>query len=277
VTYGVIFDAKGLKDYEYPQIAERFYRDTKDHELTILQDNGLYRHLRMMPPKSKSSCYWYDVITWPGNLVFRGDGETYAFTRLQDMFEFFRSGIYKNGSVHINPSYWAEKLTSNRDCVKTYDQDRFTKYIGQMVLENEESYPGLTDAWNAAVDGFCADYDISHQEGAWEALNNFEYELWRAKCSCGAEKEERERYDVQAWGRDKGHLTSVNGPKPGHKLEIKSRSFTFDPCDMDFKDYDWWFLWALYGIVVAIREYDTRKGHGQSVDIAAAGEVVIIG
>jgi hypothetical protein len=274
----VIPDLSKLKDYEHPQIAERFYRETEHHELTVLHDDGLYRHLRMMPPKTRSSSYWYDIITWPHNLVFRGDGESFAWSRVEDMFEFFRSGIYKDGSLHISASYWAEKLTSNRECAKSYDQDGFTKYIGQMILEYEESYPGLTDAWNAAVDGFYADYDISHQEGAWEALNNFEYGPWhKARCSCGRESAwEEHAYDAKRWARDNGHHLSNGKDAPGHKVEIARKdSFTFDPSDMDFKDYDWWFLWSLYGILRAIQEYDLRKGHAPARDVALAGTVIL--
>lgn len=272
-------DLSKLKDYEYPEIAERFYRETEHHELTILNDDGFYRHLRMMPPKTRSSAYWYDVVTWPHNLVFRGDGESYAFSRTEDMFTLFREGLYKDGLIHINPGYWSEKLTSNRECAKSYDQDRFTKYIGQMVLESEEAYPGLTDAWNEAVEGWSASYDISHQEGAWEALNNFEYGPWsKAECSCGCESAwEEQAYDAKAWARENGHQDSNGFPRTGHKVEIvRKDSFTFDPCDMDFKDYDWWFLWSLYGIVRAIQEYDRRKGVSRAVDVSKAGRVVLV-
>jgi hypothetical protein len=273
-------DLSKLRDHEYPKIAERFYRDTEHHELTVLQDNGLYRHLRMMPPKSKSSCYWYDVVTWPHNLVFRGDGETFAFSRVEDMLAFFRSGLYKDGSIHINATYWAEKLTTNRECVNTYDDEKFKAYVGEMIAESEEEYPGLTKAWEEATEGFCADYDLEHEQGAWEALNNFEYgQRYIGTCSCGQRFEGEHRYDVGDWARKGGHKDSIGADKPGHHCKITVKeAFTFDPSDMGsaFKDYDWWFLWSLYGIVKAIAAYDRHKGNGMAMDVAEAGSVVLV-
>jgi hypothetical protein len=273
-------DTSKLPAYKYPKIAERFYRETAEHELTIFQDNGVYRHLRMAPPKTKSSFYWYDVITWPGNLVFRGDGESFAFNRLTDMFEFFRSGIHKDGSLHINASYWAEKLSSNRECVMTYDDEKFSEYVADYLKECEESFPGLMEAWEEATEGFAADYDITHEQGAWEALNNFTFgETYTAKCSCGKESPAEEfQYAAKEWAIRGGHQSNYNTDKPGHKVEIARREpFTFELSDMNFKDYDWWFLWSLYGILKAIKAYDERTGNMQAVDIANAGEVVVIG
>src|SRR5580692_6155935 len=92
-------------------VAECFQRDTANHEMTVLHDDGLYRHLRFMQvitdeltgKQSRSSFYWFDLVTWPGNLVINGDMETFAFARSDDMFGFFRGD-------RINPGYWAEKV-----------------------------------------------------------------------------------------------------------------------------------------------------------------------
>jgi len=70
--------------------AERFKRDTKDHEMTVLHEDGLYRHLRFRKPAGGYSEYWFDLVTWPGVLVIRGDMETFAFSRTEDMLAFFR-------------------------------------------------------------------------------------------------------------------------------------------------------------------------------------------
>lgn len=263
-----------LKDYEYPKIAKRFYRETQHHELTVLHDDGLYRHLRMAPPKDKSSCFWYEIITWPGSLVLRGDGESFAFAREEDMLGFFRSGIYKDGSLHINPSYWAEKITSNRECVRTYEEEHFEKYVQEMLRESEETYPGLTEAWKKATSGFTAEYDTSYEEGAFHALNDFSYgKSYTARCSCGySSPEEKYEYDAKAWSRDNGHAT-----RSGHKVEIVCKNpFIFELSDIgdSFKDYDWWFLWALYGILRAIQEYDVLKGYGATQDVTKTGVVV---
>ena len=82
---------------DYSEIRERMLSATADHKLTILHNDGLYRHIRFKNPKS--IFYWFDLITWPGVLVFKGDMGCYVFSRLDDMFEFFTGPT-------INPGYW---------------------------------------------------------------------------------------------------------------------------------------------------------------------------
>lgn len=274
-------DLSKLKDYEYPKIAERFFVETEHHELTVLHDDGDYRHLRMMPRRPRSSAYWYEIVTWPGSLAFRGDGESYVFSIFgEDMFKLFRNGVGENGLIHINASYWAEKLSSDRD-VRKYDDDKFEEFTAAILKDSEETWPGLTAAWEKATNSFMADYDIHHEAGAWEALSNFSYgESYTAKCSCGKSSIELPyEFDAKAWARSNGHQDSVGNDKPGHTVEIKHKHpFTFELSDIGdtFKDYDWWFLWSLYGIVKAIQEYDRLKGHGGPVDIAVAGKTVLV-
>ena len=50
---------------------ERFAKDTATHAMTILRDDGLYRHLRFKRPNTSS--YYFDIITWPGYLAITGD------------------------------------------------------------------------------------------------------------------------------------------------------------------------------------------------------------
>ena len=101
------------------EVRAQFLQYTRNHELTILQDQGVYRHVRFRNPTSSS--YWYDLITWPGNLVVNGDYGAYHFARTYDMFEFF--GDYAWG---INPHYWGEKLCGahpGRDGAKSYSHE----------------------------------------------------------------------------------------------------------------------------------------------------------
>ena len=55
------------------EIDSRFLIDTAFHRPEIIRDDGLYRHLRRSSPKT--SCYYYDVITWHGYLTVTGDIE----------------------------------------------------------------------------------------------------------------------------------------------------------------------------------------------------------
>src|SRR5689334_2637077 len=109
-------------------IRERFQRETAGHVMEIKHDDGSYRHLRFHNPKV--SGYWFDLITTPWTLVFRGDGESFVFSRIEDMFAFFRGPVGR-----INPGYWAEKLTSDRDSVMTYEEDLLKRQVADELKE----------------------------------------------------------------------------------------------------------------------------------------------
>ncbi|MEL6183377.1 MAG: hypothetical protein AAFU79_02050 [Myxococcota bacterium] len=80
-----------------------FLRDVRNHQLEVLREDGLYRHLRFSQPDTINRRF--DLVTWPGHLVYTGDMGDYHFSRIRDMLVFFRGD-------HINPSYWGQKLLS---------------------------------------------------------------------------------------------------------------------------------------------------------------------
>lgn len=53
------------------EAAERFTKDVAGHVMTVLHDDGLYRHLRFVQPDR--SGYWFEIVTWPGSLAVRGE------------------------------------------------------------------------------------------------------------------------------------------------------------------------------------------------------------
>lgn len=78
-------------------------------------------------PDSKNQAtvnMWFDLVTWPGFLTISGDMGCWTFSRVEDMFTFFRGRELK-----INPSYWAEKLQhgthGGSDAGKVWDSDSF--------------------------------------------------------------------------------------------------------------------------------------------------------
>lgn len=85
-------------------VAEQFASDVAGHQMTVLHEAGLYRHIRYATPGT--GMYSFDLVTFPGHLVVTGDMGTFTFARLPDMFEFFRA------SAHVNVAYWAQKATS---------------------------------------------------------------------------------------------------------------------------------------------------------------------
>lgn len=137
------------------------------HEMTILHDDGLYRHLRCKSPDHGT--YWFELITVPGSLTFRGDGESFVFARIQDMFDFFRS------SRGINPTYWSEKLTSARDAALKYDEESFRAQVWQHVREYGQEYRGLAKAVQEHFFDGWSDYYIGDEQQARQALDSFSY------------------------------------------------------------------------------------------------------
>lgn len=75
----------------------------RDHEMTVFLDQGVYRHLRFISPKT--SVGWFEIVTSPNLLTVHGDLGNFSFSRLDDMFEFFRGR-------EINPDYWSQKVQS---------------------------------------------------------------------------------------------------------------------------------------------------------------------
>lgn len=88
------------------RIKQRFQEDIKDHKMTIQQDDHLHRHLLFKRPGTGD--YWFEIITWPGTLCISGDMQTFVFSRLPDMFEFFIDPRYEK--VTMDVGYWSSKL-----------------------------------------------------------------------------------------------------------------------------------------------------------------------
>ncbi|HCA85495.1 MAG TPA: hypothetical protein DEQ61_08380 [Streptomyces sp.] len=145
-------------------MAKRFQRDTAGHQMTVLHDDGLYRHLRFTSPKSSE--YWFDLVTWPGRLAMCGDvGEDYVFTRLPDMFEFFRG-------KSINPHYWAEKLGGGRRSVKEYSEDLFRQLVVERFVEDAR-WNGVPPGTGKALRTWVLNEDLSDEHEARNVLEDF--------------------------------------------------------------------------------------------------------
>lgn len=86
---------------------EEFLKDVAKHQVNILHDDGVYRHIRFAAPGTR--CMSFDLVTWPGYLSYSGDMGDFTFSRLNDMFDFFSS---KGDELSINVSYWSSKLQS---------------------------------------------------------------------------------------------------------------------------------------------------------------------
>lgn len=150
----------------------RFAADTTGHQMTVLLDQGTYRHLRFARPGTSES--WFEIVTSPRLLTINGDMGTFTFTRLEDMFQFFRR---PDGS--INDYYWHEKLLASDKPAKTYSASLFTKRIledatGQLddaEVEGEQRAAALAELKESVLD-LSAD-----EQEATAALNSFSHDL----------------------------------------------------------------------------------------------------
>lgn len=157
-------DALPLRDRTYSAELARFEETTHDHQMKILHDDGLYRQIRFIGPKS--SFYYYDLVTWPGHLVIGGDVESYHFARTADMFSWFGSG-------GINPDYWSEKLQgpTHGDIAKRYSADMARANVLQWF---EDASDDLEADEIRELRAELDDQILSHEEFGWDATHAIE-------------------------------------------------------------------------------------------------------
>lgn len=151
--------------------AERFPRGTARHKMIVLHDDGLYRHLRFLNPQY-GQLTSFDLITWPDHLAISGDvSDAYVFTRLRDMFQFFRGH-------EVNPGYWSEKLQGDSRRVQVYDRDSFERQVKAHVVEaiREGDAPrGI----GAEVTREIFEWgEIDDESSARKELENFRFQEW---------------------------------------------------------------------------------------------------
>jgi len=228
----------------------RFAADTSKHQMTILRNDGLYRHLRFRAPDS--GFYWFDLITWPGYLAFVGDMDGYVFARTDDMFDFFRR------SKQINPVYWSEKIVDGRERAKRYSEDKARRYIEDHIASYGDEVPGLREEVQRRILGDDPTWDLAYEEGAREALRDFEFlpeTGVRARHVAMAEAEvDRLRRDSTATGYQ------VTAARQAFEKAKQDATFQFvDTWEWDLADWDWTFLWCCHAIRWGIEQYDAAR------------------
>ncbi|SET52433.1 hypothetical protein [Nonomuraea wenchangensis] len=233
---------------DYPEIAKRFAMDTRWHKMTVLHNDGLYRHLRC---RGRRGLYWFDIVTWPGSLAIRGDlNDAYVFSRTPDMFQFFRA----RRSKEINPDYWAEKLPEGRHSVQKYSQDLLHQHIRQALRDEYEDFLHARLTERASQLGLdtvnllgpelakpCHEQTRDHMRRLRKAVHEHFFDPW---WGCGTEYEE-----TVLRGLDEFSFTSDDG----HKFQFEGWQ------EWDLRDWDWSFLWACHAIVWGVQRYDAVK------------------
>jgi len=157
------------------RVRRQFERNTADHELTVVRDDGLYRHLRCQAPGTWS--YGFDIVTWPGYLFIGGDVDDFVFARIPDMFEFFGDGTKYSGG--INPSYWSEKLQGPRaiDQAERYSSERLRAQIREWCRERCEELDRaeVEDLERAVAEKLLDREELADQTSALFLVRDFEH------------------------------------------------------------------------------------------------------
>ena len=165
---------------DYPESAARFARETSGHTMTVLFEQGLYRHLRF--ESADGSGYRFDLHTSPNRLMFHGEVGTYIFS-VWPTADLFR--VFSESSIGDRPNfgYWNEKLVAWSEPAIQFSCDLFDKRVAEELTKAEEFFPGVAAAWKSFVE---AEYNTEFEEIAREALAAFEYlpegqwgEAWR--------------------------------------------------------------------------------------------------
>lgn len=202
---------------------ELFLKDVTDHKITVIRDDGVHRHVQFRKPGTY--CMGFDLITWPGYLCYAGDMGCNLFARMEDMFEFFRVAPNKSSALHINLSYWSEKLQAS-DC-----NGRWAKGVKRFSEE----------AFKAAIkDRFD---EIVSDADEWPAPRKAE--LWEA-------------IEADIFGQlyDDGHEAQI--AVRDFSFDDQHDLFT-GFFERDVTDYTYHFVWCCYAIAWGVRQYDALK------------------
>lgn len=221
---------------KYSCTEERFLKDAAAHQMEVLRDDGVNRHLRFKNPESNA--YWFDIITWPGTLCVDGDMGTFVFRRLHDMFVFFRTDqehydrTGRADKLAINPSYWDEKLRApNPRDAQEYSADAFRQHVKEAFDSwVEVSQPDEEDSTLAERDEF---HDAKN--ALWKALENEVLPI-------------ADDGDIRAYDAAREFRCDE---APGFNME--------DCWEWDCREFKFDFLWNCYAIAWGIKAYDKAK------------------
>ena len=199
---------------------EQFIKDVADHKMTVIRDDGVYRHIHCGKPGDSNQ--YFEIITWPGSLCYTGDMGTYVFERTDDMFEFFRGGgdrpLYR-----ISMGYWAEKLQAidthgkyeefSYEVLKKGMAERFEQWCKNQLLDGIDK---------PAINGRRVMFDIM--------IKGLQYEEDEIVC--------RQVID---------------------DFEFEGSPVFTDTFEFDFSVYTHHYKWCCHALRWAINEYDKAK------------------
>jgi len=168
------------------EIQAQFLKDIATHEMTILSDCGVFRCIRFAD--TQSTCMHFTLTTWPDHIAISGDMGNFVFSRIKDMFSFFR-----DREMEINPGYWAEKCVVAADSlhgIREFDPGK----LRNAVIERFKDHFEDTDIEEAMQcwEELC--FDVLSSESTHEAYENardFEFGGFALPDFCAAEIESK--------------------------------------------------------------------------------------
>jgi hypothetical protein len=197
---------------------ESFLKNVANHEMQVILDDGIHRHIRFKNPKD--STQWFELVTWPDYLAYVGDMGSYTFSRLKDMFEFFRTAPKGETGLHINPSYWGEKLEAveRHNGYHQFAPDKVREQIEEKVVEWVEEYgfgkEEVESLREELSDHICYDDGLSE---AYSSVGSFHIEI------------------------------------AGHDLRFE------DIFEWVWEDFTGRYIWCCYALAWGIKKYDEAK------------------
>lgn len=211
---------------------EEFLKHVKNHKMKIINDSDVCRHILFRQPNDSDR--YFQITTWPNHLCISGDMGTYVFSRIQDMFNFFKGDI--------NPGYWGEKLQSgagsNKDAIFEYSSDKAEQFIKDIV---REKLPNIDEKiQNDIAERICGEvgvHEYNFESIIYDNLSDYEFDG-------------DDHYDEDL---------------EGIKLTIDFD----DLCEARFKKVTYHYIWCLYAIVWGIEQYRKLKDLDQLTDYYA--------
>lgn len=201
------------------QIGERFAADTRDHQLTVLHDEGVYRHIQLRQLGDS-----FAVTTWPHHLAVTGDRGDWVFSRRSaaDMLNLFVCGV--------TPYSWAHRVVAGE--VWEFSAGWFEDWVAEQIaagmaedrrlqeLMAREGTAGTLHDWDDIRQGITNAVlaDATDMHTALEAITDW---------------------------------NELSGPNTGFYFELTELD------TRDWEDVTDGFVWACFGIAeICLRRYE---------------------
>lgn len=219
-------------------IREDFLKQMEKHRMTIEHADGVHRCIFFGEPGNGNN--HFRLITYPGGLLITGDHGSYSFSRLNDMFQFFRTDRSKDDNLRINLGYWSEKLTSQDwtgrhggGAVEKFSHDLFREVIREEFKSARRS---------AMEDVTTFETEFSDFRKVWKKFA----ELW-----------ERIEDEVLCYGDDDESRSCI-AANDFNEREEGTHIFR-DFWEHSFHVYSYHFVWCCYAIAWGISKWDEHN------------------